>query len=336
MNSVFSALSSNTPRSGFTLIEVLGAVFLTSVVLAVAVSLQVNLSQQSERAIETMRVDLRASAVLDRVARDVSGASLLVRPNEEVDPNLHPWFFTASSRNAFGGSDAVKFISRNQRPSVSSSHISELAQIAYFTTTEEDGSVTLWRWSSPNLPPDYQSGFPGPDDPNSFIVAEDLGNVSFRFRSEDGNWVDEWDSKQLIQSDQLPTVVEIKVEPEVVEPDGEDFALNPRSYARQVILQQRPLNLTQMVEEKIQAQQIALANGTVAQDGDAKFDEDGNPIDDSAADSGNASSVGNCVQANLPACNQQFGAQNCLAWSKVRKLSISDFGVTLPPEWGCQ
>ena len=331
-----SAISERPRRSGFTLIEVLGAVFLTSVVLAVAVSLQVNLSEQSERAIEVMRVDLRASAVLDRVARDVSGASLLVRPSEEIDPNLHPWFFTASSRNAFGGSDAVKFISRNQRPSVSSSHISELAQIAYFTTTEEDGSVTLWRWSSPNLPPDYQSGFPGPDDPNSFIVAEGLGSVSFRFRSEEGNWVDEWDSKQLIQSDQLPTVVEITVEPEVLDSDEAEFALDPRTYIRQVILQQRPLDLAQMIEEKIQAQQIALAGGTTDQDEDAEFDEDGNPIDDGATDNANASTVGACVQANLPACNQQFGVQNCLAWSKVRRLNVADFGVTLPPEWGCQ
>ena len=336
MKANFPLLSSCAHRSGFTLIEVLGAVFLTSVVLAVAVSLQVNLSEQSERAIEVMRVDLRASAVLDRVARDVSGASLLVRPSEEIDPNLHPWFFTASSRNAFGGSDALKFISRNQRPSVSSSHISELAQIAYFTTTEEDGSVTLWRWFSPNLPPDYQSGFPGPDDPNSFNVAEDLGSVSFRFRSEEGDWVDEWDSKQLIQSDQLPTVVEIKVEPELRDPDETEFALDPQTYVRQVILQQRPLNLTEMVEEKVQAQQLALANGTTPQDEDAEFDEDGNPINDENADNPNASSVGSCVQANLPACNQQFGAQNCLAWSKVRKLSISDFGVSLPPEWGCR
>ena len=133
---------------------------------------------------------------------------------------------------------------------MSSSHISELAQIAYFTTTEEDGSVTLWRWSSPNLPPDYQSGFPGPDDPNSFIVAEGLGAVTFRFRSEEGNWVDEWDSKQLIQSDQLPTVVEITVEPEALDSGQTELALDPRTYIRQVILQQRPLNLTQMVEEK--------------------------------------------------------------------------------------
>ena len=335
MNDSFSSVSRGTARSGFTLIEVLGAVFLTSVVLAVAVSLQVNLSEQSERAIEVMRVDLRASAVLDRIARDVSGASLLVRPSEETDPNEHPWFFTASSRNAFGGSDALKFISRNQRPSVSSSHLSDLAQIAYFTMTEDDGSVTLYRWSSPNLPPDYQRGFPGPDDPNSFVVAEELGAVSFRFRTEEGEWVDEWDSKQLIQSDQLPTAVEISVEPAVAATQDEDFSLSPRESVRQVILQQRPLNLTQLVEEKVQAQQIALANGTISNTDDAEFDEDGNPIDDSSTDAANNSTVGNCIQSNIAACNQQFGVQNCLAWSKVRKLSVADFGVTIPPEWGC-
>ena len=334
MNQAASASSVN--NHGFTLIEVLGAIFLTTIVLAVAVSLFINLSNQSERAVEVMRTDLRASAVLDRVARDLAGASLLVRPSEDTDPNAHPWFFTSESQNAFGSSDSLKFISRNQRPSIATAHASELAQIAYFTTFEEDGSATLYRWSSSSLPPDYQPGFPGPDDPNSFVVAENLGAVTFRFRTEEGEWVDEWDSKQLIQSDQLPTVVEIMVE--AAPTANEDFLLQeqPKPYVRQIVIQQRPIDLSKMVEEKIQAQQLAAATAAATDDEDAELDEDGNPIEDDTNAANNRSTVGACVQANIAACNQQFGADNCAVWSRIQQLKISDFGVTLPPEWGCQ
>ena len=75
--------------AGFTLIEVLAAVFLTSIVIAVALSFFVSLSRSTEAATNRTRDGRRALAVIDRVARDLEGAYLLVKP-AGIDPLEHP------------------------------------------------------------------------------------------------------------------------------------------------------------------------------------------------------------------------------------------------------
>ncbi len=321
---------------GFTLIEVLGAIFLTSLVVAVAVTAFVNLSSQSTRAVEMMREGLHSTAVLERITSDLSGASLLVRKSEDIDPHLHPWHFTAASQYAFGGADALKFISRSQRPRVGAMHVSDLAQVAYFTTVEEDGSTTLHRWSAPSLPPSYEPGFPRPDDPGSFVLADGLGGVTFRFRTEEGEWVDEWDSKQIIQSDQLPSAVEVSVYPFADEPDFDGFDGGAPAHVRQIVLHQRPIDLTLMIEEQVKAQEAALAAAGAAgedEDGAVELDEDGKPIPTAGVDQVDECSVAQIVSANMAACTEQFGRDNCLVWSNVNNLPVSSFGVALP--WSC-
>jgi hypothetical protein len=324
-------------RSGFTLIEVLGAVFLTSLVLAVAVGMFLNLSNASTSAVEMMRENLRATAVLDRISRDLSGASLLTRP-EEVDPLVHPWYFTAESQNTFGGADAVKFISRSQRPKVSAYHASDLAQVAYFTAIEDDGSMTLYRWTSPSLSASYDPGFPTPDTPGSFVLAEGLRGVQFRFRSEEGEWVDEWDSTQLVQSSQLPTAVEVNVygfgrETEEELPDDQLPV-----HSQQILIPQRPIDLAKMIQDYATAQQAALAGAGAdgTDEDDVELDENGNPIPTDPEVLGEGMSVADCVRANLDTCNAQFGRENCLVWSNINNLPVAGFGVALPPQWNCR
>jgi prepilin-type N-terminal cleavage/methylation domain-containing protein len=324
---------------GFTLIEVLAAVFLTSIVIAVALGFYINLSNSSRHAVESMQVGLDATAVLERVSRDLSGTTLLTRP-DDADPLTHPWYFTATSQQSFGGSDALKFITRSQRPKVSAYHVSDLAQIAYFTFVEEDGTVTLYRWSSSTLPAGSEPGFPTLETPGSHIVAEGLRGVLFRFLNEAGEWVDEWDSTQLVASGELPSAVEVTVEmwgpagPEEA-PDQETLARLP-SYDRVVVLLQRPLDLAKMIEDKLAAEQTLAAGGSTA--GDVELDENGNPIepDPAAEEDGEGMTVAECVIKNLPACEAAFGGQNCAVWSNINSLKIATFGVSIPPEWGCR
>jgi len=329
--------STSAPRSGFTLIEVLAAILLTSVVLSVAVGFYLNLSNASTRAVETMRVQIEATAVLDRISRDLSGAILLAKA-PETDPLSHPWYFTATSHHAFGGSDALKFISRSQRPKVSAYHVSDLAQVAYFTTQAEDGTLTLYRWTAPSLPLRYDPAFPGPDDPHSFVLAEGLHTVLFRFRNEDGEWLDEWDSTQLVDTGSLPTAVEVDVSMAGI--DGEE-ALAPEQepplYVREIVLHQRPLDLTKMIQDKVQATAAALAAAgtTPGEQGEVELDENGNPIEPTAQ-LGEDMTVAQCVLANLPACEAEFGVDNCKVWSNVNSLKVATFGVAIPASWGCR
>lgn len=324
------------PRSGFTLIEVLGAILLTSVVLTVAVGFFINLSDSSTRAVESMRDKLRATTVLERIARDLSGATLLARA-QDTDPLAHPWYFTASSQHAFAGSDTLRFISRSQRPKVSAYHASDLAQIAYFTAPAEDGTYTLYRWSAPSLPLSYDPVPPGPDDPRSFVLAEGLSNFIVRFRNGEGEWLDEWDSTQLVDSGALPIAVEVSVSiaPENADDELFDPETEPHFYARQVVLHQRPLDLAKMIEETVQAGLAAGAAGDGTTSGEGvELDENGNPIEPEAGGAG--MTVAQCVKANLPACQAEFGADNCAVWSNITSLKLSSFGVAIPPTWNCR
>lgn len=320
--------------SGFTLIEVLAAILLTSIVLSVAVGFYLNLSNASITAVETMREQLHATAVLERITRDLSGATLLTAA-EDTDPLSHPWYFASASHHAFGGADALKFISRSQRPKVSAYHVSDLAQVAYFTVQEEDATLTLFRWTAPSLPLRYDPVFPSAEDPRSFVLAEGLYSILFRFRTEEGEWVDEWDSTQLVRSGKLPTAVEVAISTAPA-PGDEDGLIEeePPAFVRRIVLHQRPLDLAQMVEDELQARQAALAGGGAAtdQDGEVKLDEDGNPI---VPDTANSMTPAQCVAKNMAACQATFGSDNCMVWSNIHSIKMADLGVAVPPSWGC-
>ena len=62
-------MTSRASRAGFSLLEVLAVVLLTSVVIGGALNHYVDLSRASQRAMEHTRGIRRATAVLDRIAR---------------------------------------------------------------------------------------------------------------------------------------------------------------------------------------------------------------------------------------------------------------------------
>ena len=305
---------------GFTLIEVLGAIFLTSVVVTVAVSFFLNMSNASNRALESMQEGLRASIVLDRIARDLSGATLLTR-DPSADPYSHPWYFTATSQYTFAGADRIKFTTRSQQPRVSNTHGSDLAEVSFFTTEEEDGTYTLYRWVSNALPLAVDDGFPSPDDERSFVLAEGLGGFSLRFRNADGEWQDEWDSIQLQNSGELPTAVEVQVllwdadEEAVVEALEGDVPM----YTRRVVMRQRPLDLIGMIQEKAEAETAAAAGGN------QQDDDDG---------TGGGMSIAECVQANLALCIAEQGEETCNALLGVTTVPASNY-PDLAAQYGC-
>ena len=82
--------------AAFTLIEMLASIFLTSIVISVAVGFYINLSRATEAATLRLRESRHAATILDRVARDLQSALLLVKP-ADMDPLEHPWIFLAEA-----------------------------------------------------------------------------------------------------------------------------------------------------------------------------------------------------------------------------------------------
>jgi type II secretory pathway component PulJ len=234
---------------GFTLIEVLAVVLGISILLGATISVYINLSRQATRASEHTRTIRRAGALLDRIAADLEHTLLVTKP-KEMDPLAHPWVFMAEPRLGQPGSDQLKFI-RRELPRSSDGSASDLAMVAYtLQRSPESSHLELRRWETTELPESLDREFPSSEDPASLLVADDLTHFSLHFLDEGGNWVDRWDSSQLVDSGQLPLAVEIEIglaDPE--RPDEEELALTgePVLYARQVELPLRPIDLEQLL-----------------------------------------------------------------------------------------
>lgn len=135
-------------RAGFTLIEVLAVLFLTALVLGVALDFFVDLSNESTHATDSTRELRRATSLVDRIARDVERTMLVKKP-EDTDPLAHPWVFLAEPKFAETGySDRIKFV-RTADPLRNAAAVpSDLNVVAYSLEPHGDGSegYELHRW----------------------------------------------------------------------------------------------------------------------------------------------------------------------------------------------
>ena len=323
------------PRGGFTLMEVLAAIFLTSIVITFAVSFFISLSNSSQRAIDHTRESLQAVAVLDRVARDLANTALMVKAEDE-DPLSHPWSFVAEGQATFDGSDAIKFNARSRSPNEETYHTSDLVQVSYQVLDEEDGSLTLYRWSSPGLPFGQEPGYPSLDDPRTFMVAEGLDSFSLRFLDDEGEWLTSWDSTQVEKSGELPRVVEIDVSMWSEEKEETWSEDGQRHFLRQVVLRQRPLDLNEMILKRDE-ESVGSAAGGAGVGGGSSAQGDLGDLDDQVSGDGEfegapapAGSVADCIRRNWSACVAAHNEGSCGAWANATKVPLGAFGIDLP------
>jgi type II secretory pathway component PulJ len=231
---------------GFTLLEVLAVVLLTGLVLGIALDFYVNLSRASQRATEHMRDIRRATAVLDRVARDLEGAMLITKP-PEVDPLSHPWVFLAESQYADEGSDFVKFVTRSHRPASNEVHESDLAMVSYTVRRDEEQRLEILRTATPRMPESLDRDFPRHEfDDLTPLLADRVASFGMRFLDEAGEWTDTWDSSLLVESGEMPRAVEIHVA--MALDDSDSFDAEPVVYKRRVLLPVRPRTLEELFD----------------------------------------------------------------------------------------
>lgn len=286
-------------RAGFTLIEVLAAVFLTAIVMTVAITFFVTLSDSTNAAAKKARQGRRAIAVLDRVGNDLEGAYLLSKP-PQLDPLQHPWIFVAESHEGDSTSDRLLFVSRSRRPRNDLGHGSDLAVITYLLHPSVDApGFDLLRAVSPRLSPDQDREFPSSSDERFMVVAEGVDHFGLRFMSDEFEWLDDWDSTQLEQSAALPRAAEIEIAylPEL--PPGtdafDDIALvaagegESRVYTRRLRLPMQAVDLNSML--------AAVVQEAAAEDAeDEPEDEFEDEFDDEAGDEGGDDDPGEGVQ----------------------------------------
>lgn len=254
---------SAAPRRGFTLIEVLAVLMLIGIVMGVAVNFYIDLSRATRRAADSTRGVRRATAILDRVVRDLEATVLVTNPPGQ-DPLAHPWVFLGQSELGEGGSDHLKFVVRGHEPRSTESRESDLAMVAYSVRPQDDDAtrLELRRWTSSQLPDHLDLAFP--DDEDTQLVADGLAAFSVRFLDEQGNWQEDWNSSQIADSGALPVAVEVSL---ALAPDDASAAGSaltsegelPRM-SRLAVLPMRPIDLQALLEPE------GMGGGDAAQD----------------------------------------------------------------------
>lgn len=232
-------------RAGFTLLEMMAVVMLTSIVFAVALSHYVNLSRASERATHQTADIRRATAILDRLARDFE-STLLVAKADDVDPLEHPWIFYGESLHSEEGADHLKFMTRSRKAHGDVGHQSDFEVVAYTLRQAEDGKTyELMRWSSPQLPETLDRSTPGDESDGAQLLADGLAAFGVTFIDDFGDRRSSWDSSLIEDSGTLPVAVEIAVA--LAHPDDAPET-QPEVFRRQVVLPVRPLDMEELLD----------------------------------------------------------------------------------------
>jgi type II secretory pathway component PulJ len=240
---------------GFTLLEVLGVVLLTALVFTAAVNFYRDLSRKSTHAVELTRDVRFASALLDRVARDLEGTVLVTKP-EEKDPLEHPWLFLAAAQDEALGADHIKFMTRSHVPRTGSQYESDFEVVAYMLHRDKDGALELLRWASHQLPDGLDRSFPSDPGDGAQVLARGVERFGVRFLTEKGEWKGTWDSSEVADSSKLPLEAEISIAL-VNEQEPQKLGSEPAApYVRRVVIPLRPLDLDKMLHPE-KAEQAA-------------------------------------------------------------------------------
>jgi hypothetical protein len=242
--------------AGFTVIEVLGAVFLALVVLTLVSGIFSENGRQRAVASERLRTETAAATALDRIAEDLEATILMSRP-AGGDPRDHPWRFVAEDPGELGAR-ALRFQTQNVSRANLAEHASTRVDVAYYLTEEETDETggeprfTLWRWQSLRPPSEPTLRWPEPEDPGSARLAEGLADFGVRLVDAEGGVVDEWDSTFAVDDAPLPLGAEISVvlyrtardgeaEPGVLEVPGD---VHERSIS---LAMPRPIDLSALI-----------------------------------------------------------------------------------------
>lgn len=308
---------------GFTLLEMLAVIALTALLLTVAADYYIDLSRAGSEAVERVAGPRRAARLLDRLAREVEGSVLVVKP-PELDPIAWPWVFLAEADDESAGAQRVKFVTRSHRPTADALREQDLALVSYVASADDGEGIVLWRAASPQLPEELDLSFPRDERDGAQILSEELAAFGMRFLTEEGEWLARFDSSSLIQSGQLPLAAEIELAFLELDDQGEQVA-GP-SYRRRVILPLRPLD----IEEELEAA------GELAGSGDEAGEEADEQDEGEQGDGSGGPTVGDCLDTLPPARLAQLPAQQRSILDSMKDQPLTDELRSMAGQLGIQ
>ena len=181
-------------KSGFTIIEILVAVLITSIIAGVIYASYMG----SLRIIHKSQTDIErtnmASHVLDRISSDLSCAFLRAYKEYMI-------FVGVDSGDDEFGADTLTFIASNHIRSSRDAPESNLSEVSYFLEPGLDENLYIFRREDPTLDEDPFSGG------ETRVIGEGIASLDFEYSGE-GGWASSWDSRE---ENSLPYAVRVKI-----------------------------------------------------------------------------------------------------------------------------
>lgn len=186
-------------RAGFTLLEIMIAIFILGLVMATVYASYTSTLKTTRQLEEEGDIYKTARAAMDRIIRDlsslqISSGSFDLRAEKQKwgAREFHSIFFWSASHLAFGENDA------EGRP----------AAISYYVRENDDKkSFSLWRADVSGSKPD---GTKNTED--GFIVCRNVDTFRLTFYDAEGTETDSWDSSAIGGNQPGKTPAAVKVE----------------------------------------------------------------------------------------------------------------------------
>jgi prepilin-type N-terminal cleavage/methylation domain-containing protein len=229
---------SHSRAAGFTLLEILVAVFIMAMVLTFAFQAYQGIEHAYSRVGSTPSRDRAARIVLDRLERELVG-SVLVQREKGADPLLHPFFFFGATKPyAESEGDTLRFVTRTPLRPPGSAPVG-LEIVTYGAAPSQSGPGLALLRQAEALPPQLakEAVWDSPD-----IVVDNVALFIARYHAENKEGVEGWDSTSVEQLDQLPDTVVVTVS--LWEKDAAGQPVQGPEFMRTIDLPVRPFKLS--------------------------------------------------------------------------------------------
>ncbi|MEX2205074.1 MAG: prepilin-type N-terminal cleavage/methylation domain-containing protein [Myxococcota bacterium] len=222
---------------GFTLLEVLVAIFIMSLVITFAFQAYRGIAEAFTRVSEVTSRDRAARVLLDRIERELTGA-VMVQREEGADPLTHPYLFFAEPRT-YDDSNGfeLRFITQTPLRSPFAPPVA-LALVTYGVVQSQNGTgLALLRQEEP-VPAFLAKQV---EWTNAQTLAENVAIFELGFAGEGVQPTGGWDSTGVAQLDALPETVDVSISLWETSPEGHPWP--GKQFVRRVQIPVRPFRL---------------------------------------------------------------------------------------------
>jgi general secretion pathway protein J len=199
-------------QSGFTLIEILIAIFIFAVVLTTIYTSYTGTFRIVDDTESQAEIYRMARIALERMLEDLESVYI---PKREENPEsgegtLHPFQFVGEDMEIKGRyADTLRFTSRAHINLSGQEQDPGTVEIGYYVKENDEGDdFVLYRSERPV----FEEVFPVEEETGGLVLCEKLVSVDFSYHDENGEVHESWDSASDASRDKLPKMVSISLE----------------------------------------------------------------------------------------------------------------------------